>query len=99
MDIKPGWKTTEFWITALVVVSTLLGWLAGHIPGEYAAIVEAAAAAAYAASRALAKKGGRNADVRAQVLEVLTALRRGGGNGVSKHPAAGGGKPSSGTGT
>ncbi len=33
--ISPGWKTTEFWMNALLHVITVLGVLKGIVPAQY----------------------------------------------------------------
>jgi hypothetical protein len=55
-EAKAGYKTTEFWLTLIVIVLAQLGTLS--LPGHYGrTITTAAAAAAYAISRGLAKAG------------------------------------------
>lgn len=53
--MKPGWKTTEFWVTALSIAGLVVASLAATLPPPYAAIGAGVAAAAYAISRGLAK--------------------------------------------
>lgn len=59
-EVKPGWKTTEFWKSALIAVAGLI-MASGAIPssgvwGQVAGMVSAAlASAGYAASRGAAK--------------------------------------------
>ena len=61
-DIKPGYKSTEFWITVIVAVCSLL-WGAGVVDPEGASnadkvfgfICSAAATLGYTISRGLAK--------------------------------------------
>lgn len=54
-EAKEGYKTTEFWLTIAVVVLT---WVdAIPLPDKYEGAVAFLAAAAYAISRGLAKKG------------------------------------------
>ncbi len=52
--VKPGVKTTEFWLTAGTVVSVLY---ALPIPPVWKAVASAIMTAAYSISRAFAKKG------------------------------------------
>jgi len=66
---KPGWQTTEFWVTALLLASVALGWIGGKLDGDKAAIASAIAAGLYATSRGLAKKGAAR-DPRAELLET-----------------------------
>jgi hypothetical protein len=62
---KPGWKSTEFWITVSVTLASL-AWGAGIVDPEGASnadkvfgfICSAAAAFGYTISRGLAKKQG-----------------------------------------
>ena len=63
-EVKPGYKSTEFWITVLVAAASL-AWGAGIVDPEGASnadkvfgfICSAAAALGYTISRGLAKKG------------------------------------------
>lgn len=55
--VKPGYATTEFWMTALSAIGALLTSLAGAVKPELAATLVMAANAAYALSRSLAKSG------------------------------------------
>jgi hypothetical protein len=53
-EVKSGYKTTEFWLSTAVIVLSQLGVFS--LPGHYGkTITTAAAAAAYAISRGLAK--------------------------------------------
>lgn len=54
--VKPGWKTTEFWLTALAEIGTLIGALRGVIPAETAGIIIAIQTAIYNILRTIAKK-------------------------------------------
>lgn len=53
--LKPGYLTTEFWVSALAIVGLVVSSAATSLPPRYAAIGSAVAAAAYAISRGLAK--------------------------------------------
>lgn len=63
-NVKPGWKTTEFWLTAAVTAASLL-WGADVLSPEGAGtankifgfIVAALGTIGYTVSRGLAKKG------------------------------------------
>ena len=63
-EVKPGWKTTEFWLTAGVALASLL-WGADILDPESAGtankvfgfVVAALGAVGYTVSRGLAKKG------------------------------------------
>ena len=56
MTATPGYKTTEFWLTATSNVSAILAALGGVLEPETAAIVLAVSNGLYAFSRSLAKK-------------------------------------------
>ncbi len=53
--MKPGYKTTEFWLAVLVSAGALVAALADQLPPKYAALASAVSGAAYALSRGLAK--------------------------------------------
>lgn len=53
---KPGWKTTEFWITALVVAGGIIAAFKDLLPPKWALICAAFSQAAYAISRGLSKQ-------------------------------------------
>mgnify|MGYP001617646937 CR=1 FL=1 len=53
--MKPGWKTTEFWISALATVGVVVVSAAGVLPAVVAAPLVVAGGVAYAVSRGLAK--------------------------------------------
>lgn len=53
--LKPGYLTTEFWISSLTIVGLVVSSAATSLPPRYAAIGSAVAAAAYAIARGLAK--------------------------------------------
>lgn len=55
--LKPGWQTTEFWISAFSTIASIGGALAGIVPGRVGVISGAVASGAYAISRGLAKQG------------------------------------------
>jgi hypothetical protein len=63
-DVKPGWKTTEFWLTVVVALGSLL-WGAdvldpdgvGTVNKVFGLMVSGLAAVGYTVSRGLAKKG------------------------------------------
>lgn len=60
--MKTGWKTSEFYVTALAIVGLVVSSAATPLSPKYAAIGAAVSSAAYAISRGLAKmfppKGG-----------------------------------------
>ena len=53
--MRPGYKTTEFWLTILSNLSTIIGALTGVIPPEKAAIIIAAINAIYGFLRTVTK--------------------------------------------
>jgi hypothetical protein len=63
-EVKPGWKTTEFWVTLCVTLCSLL-WGASVLDPEAAGtankifgfVVAALSGLGYTVSRGLAKKG------------------------------------------
>lgn len=55
--LKPGYKTTEFWVVVLTTIATLAGQLDGLVPPPWGVVISGIAAAAYAISRGLAKSG------------------------------------------
>lgn len=53
---KPGWKTSEFWLTVLgTTLPTLIGAANGVIPPKWATIILAASSAGYGLIRAITK--------------------------------------------
>lgn len=54
---KPGWKTSEFWLSALTILGSLFGALQGKIPDTVAEVGAAVVTAGYAIARAITKKG------------------------------------------
>lgn len=57
-EAKAGYKTTEFWLTTVLAILTLLGTF--PLPPKFEAVVAGALAAAYSISRGLAKAGVAN---------------------------------------
>lgn len=55
-EVKQGWKTSEFWITSIASVQTLIQSIQGNIPHPYGEIIVAVMAAAYSIARAIAKR-------------------------------------------
>lgn len=53
--MKPGYKTTEFWVTTIVSVAALVAALAGELSPKYAALAAAISQGLYAVARGLAK--------------------------------------------
>ena len=59
--VKPGWKTTEFWVTILTQFSIVGGAIAGALPPKEAALLAAFSQAAYTIARGIAKSGEKSA--------------------------------------
>lgn len=57
MEPKPGYLTTEFYVSILTSVGAVIASIAGGLPDSMAAKVAMVSAAAYALSRAVAKVG------------------------------------------
>lgn len=55
-NVKTGWKTTEFWMTIMTNVVTVVQALNGVIPPETAAIILAVANGLYGVLRTITKK-------------------------------------------
>ena len=63
-NVKPGWKTTEFWVTVIVALASL-AWGAGlvepagdsTVDKTFGFVCSALAALGYTVSRGLVKKG------------------------------------------
>lgn len=53
-QLKPGWKTTEFWTT---IAGGALPWIIPNLPPTWQAALTTAAGAVYAVARGLAKLG------------------------------------------
>jgi hypothetical protein len=70
MPVKPGVRTTEFWLSVVVILGSAVDALAGSLPDRYAGVAVAVASGLYAVSRGLAK---RPAVVATHVNEPPTA--------------------------
>ena len=55
--MKPGYKTTEFYVALAPIVGSFLATLLGELPDKYAAIASAISALGYAFSRGFSKAG------------------------------------------
>jgi hypothetical protein len=53
---KPGYRTSEFFVTLAVGLAVLIASIADYLPPRYAAIASAVVAGLYAVSRGLAKQ-------------------------------------------
>lgn len=83
---KPGWKTTEFWITAVLLLADVAAASTGFLPPETAAIVATATGAVYKLARAASKFGADEVGAAARA-----ALAGTGGSGATlaqSHEAA-----------
>ncbi len=73
---KPGWKTTEFWLTLALNAAAVLSMLSGILPGERGITAIAIANALYAFARTWSKRtGAGDANLRQEILQAV------GGNG------------------
>lgn len=55
-QVKPGIKTTEFWMTILTVIASATAGLQGIVDPKIAAVLGAVSTIAYTISRGFAKK-------------------------------------------
>ena len=55
MPLKPGYKTTEFFVTVLTAIGLITASSASWLPPRFAAIGTAISVGAYAIARGLAK--------------------------------------------
>lgn len=55
--VTPGWKTSEFWMTAIGQVGLVLAAASGALPTKYAVLAGALSQVAYSVSRGMAKGG------------------------------------------
>jgi hypothetical protein len=53
---RPGYRTTEFYVSILTALAVLVASIADYLPPRYAAISAAIVTAAYAIARGLAKQ-------------------------------------------
>lgn len=56
-ETRPGYKTTEFWVTVAVLVADLTAGLTNVLPPEWAGTIATVSTVLYALSRGLAKHG------------------------------------------
>ena len=91
---RPGKRTTEFYLMLAAALATILGVVAGYLPGEWGAVALAVESAVYAFLRTWTKKTGNpNAQLRQEIQAALAAHARTGTNGerVCQHHASPGG--------
>ena len=55
MEKKQGWKTTEFWINAIIIAITLFAGVISFIPAALSAKIIAGLAAVYTIARTIVK--------------------------------------------
>lgn len=55
MDIKSGWKTSEFWGKVAAQASVIWAAIGGFVPAKYAAIIVVGAEGIYTIARTLLK--------------------------------------------
>lgn len=70
---KPGWQTTEFWVSGLTIASVVTGALIGVLPGQASAYAAGISAGAYSIARGLAKLFNRPLPMRFLVLALMLA--------------------------
>ena len=61
-SLTPGWRTSEFWMTALGHAGLILAAASGALPAQYAAIAAALSQVAYNLSRGLTKSAAASAN-------------------------------------
>lgn len=54
--MKPGWQTTEFWLTVFTTASGLISTYGGLIPTPWGMIISAVVTCGYTISRGMAKQ-------------------------------------------
>lgn len=59
METKPGYQTTEFWVTILTALAGLINWTGiwDFMSNYHSGVIAAVVAAAYTVSRGIAKQG------------------------------------------
>lgn len=72
MDIKSGWKTSEFWGKIAVQAATIWAAVGGFVPPKYAAIVVVAGEGIYTIARTLLKIYQTISDAKATQTTVTT---------------------------
>jgi hypothetical protein len=55
VHLKPGYMTTEFWLTVAVDVAALIAAIADQLPPRYAALAATVSSGLYALARGWAK--------------------------------------------
>jgi hypothetical protein len=55
--VKPGLRTTEFWVSVLTDVGVIAASSSGVLPAKYAAITAGISTLAYSISRGISKNG------------------------------------------
>lgn len=76
-NMKKGIYTTEFWLTVITTVITLVNSFAGYIPANVAVIVSAILTAVYEISRTIVKTKTPNAQKLEEKLnELIISLKK-----------------------
>jgi hypothetical protein len=89
MQNKPGYLTTEFYVTVVTAFASLVAAIDGGLPPKYAAIGAAIVSGAYTISRGIAKFGPTLISL-LSILPTLTAVKAG-INSETKKPGTGAG--------
>jgi len=55
ITMKPGWKTTEFWLNLATQAATLFAAVKGFIPANIASMISIAGIAVYTVARTILK--------------------------------------------
>lgn len=73
---KSSWKSTEFWLTALSAIGSVLAQAKGLIPEPYGAVTATIATSLYTLSRGLAKNGDPMGGIKPGLTttELITSL-------------------------
>lgn len=58
MDVKPGYQTTEFWLTVATQLFAAIGTLAGFLPEPWGPALIAIGTVGYNVSRGMTKRSG-----------------------------------------
>ena len=53
--VKPGWQTTEFWLSAVMAVAPMIMTFVGALPPPYGPIIAAVVTAIYTIGRSFVK--------------------------------------------
>ena len=81
--MKPGIRTTEFWITAVMMVAITAGTVANVIPGKYSALIGGSSAGLYVLGRFILKLKG-SPDIATALDALRTELADAGAEAAAK---------------